>query len=398
VAPATIAAAYSRLRARGLIETRSGRGTRVRQHPLEGPRSAHCLPVPPGAVDLSTGEPDPRLLPSLSRYHQALAGPPVMYGNSGLDRRFEELARRRLSGDGIPAEHLLATSGALDAIDRVLSAHLRPGDPVAVEDPCWGSALDLLAATGMRALAVSGDDQGPDPQALERAIASGARALIVTSRAQNPTGASVSASRGTTLRRLLVKSPQVLVIEDDHAAELSDRALSPLVGCTEHWAFVRSLSKPYGPDLRLAAVAADEVTASRVLRRQRLGQGWVSHILQRCAAGMWSDPGAAAVVATAARAYDRRRNALVSALGQRGVAARGASGLNVWVTVPDETTAAVGLTAAGWVPAPGSRFRLNSGPGLRLTVSALADDDIERLADAIAASVGDHSPRRSRSV
>src|SRR3982751_2382136 len=60
VSPATVAKAYQDLRQRGVVETDGRRGTRVRSRPaVASPRSALRLPVPPGMVDLSAGEPDP---------------------------------------------------------------------------------------------------------------------------------------------------------------------------------------------------------------------------------------------------------------------------------------------------------------------------------------------------
>ncbi|MYR55423.1 GntR family transcriptional regulator, partial [Streptomyces sp. SID625] len=70
---------------------------------------------------------------------------------------------------------------------------------------------------------------------------------------------------------------------------------------------------------------------------------------------------------------------------ERGVAARGRSGMNVWVPVPDETGAVARLLHAGWAVAPGARYRLSEPPGIRITVSTLRGDETERLADAVAA-------------
>lgn len=95
-----------------------------------------------------------------------------------------------------------------------------------------------------------------------------------------------------------------------------------------------------------------------------------------------------------AGAYDRRREALIRALAERGVRARGRSGMNVWVQVPDETGAVARLLHAGWAVAPGARFRLHSPPGIRITVSCLSDDDIVPMADAVAAATGPGEARR----
>ncbi|MQL67161.1 GntR family transcriptional regulator, partial [Streptomyces vinaceus] len=78
---------------------------------------------------------------------------------------------------------------------------------------------------------------------------------------------------------------------------------------------------------------------------------------------------------------------LAAALRRRGVAARGRSGMNLWVPVPDETGAVARLLHAGWAVAPGARFRLNTPPSIRVTVSTLTDAEIDPLAEAIAAAV-----------
>ncbi|NSC20443.1 aminotransferase class I/II-fold pyridoxal phosphate-dependent enzyme [Streptomyces albus subsp. chlorinus] len=386
VNPNTVAAAYRTLRDRGVIETAGRRGSRVRERPATAPRESVRVEPPPGGVDVSTGNPDPALLPPLAGALAASADraarTPLLYGAPDADPRFAALARAALDEDGVPGGPLAVTSGSLDAIERVLGAHLRPGDPVAVEDPGWGSLLDLVPALGLRPLPVALDDDGPLPDALERALGQGARAVLVTDRAQNPTGAAVTAGRARALRAVLARRPEVLLIEDDHGHGIVDLPLHPLAGATRHWALVRSTAKAYGPDLRLAVLTGDPLTVDRVRGRQRLGPGWVSHLLQHAVTHLW-ETGAIDPVRVAG-AYDARRTALLDALTARGVPARGRSGMNVWVPVRDETGPVARLLQAGWAVAPGARFRLASPPGLRLTVSPLAPRDIERLADDVA--------------
>jgi DNA-binding transcriptional MocR family regulator len=243
--------------------------------------------------------------------------------------------------------------------------------------------IDLVPAMGLRAVPIAVDDEGPLAADVARALAAGARALVVTDRGQNPTGAALSAARAAALRELLAAHRQVLVIDDDHVHGLVDLPLHCLSGVTEHWALIRSTAKAYGPDLRLAVYTGDAVTVDRVRGRHRLGAGWVSHLLQRTVVHLWKT-GAVDPEATA-RSYGERREALLRALADRGVTARGRSGMNVWVPVSDETGAVAGLLQRGWAAAPGARFRLRSASGVRLTVSPLTLADIEPLADAVAA-------------
>jgi DNA-binding transcriptional MocR family regulator len=390
VNPNTVAAAYRTLRERGVIETAGRRGSRVRPKPATTARDLIRVEVPPGVRNLSEGNPDPALLPALAGAFAAAAGQgdrePVLYGHAPVEPALERLARAGLDADGVPAGPLAVTSGALDAVERVLMAHLKPGDAVAVEDPGWGSLLDLVPALGLRTVPVGVDDEGPLPDGVRAALEGGARALIVTDRAQNPTGAALSAARARALRSVLAAHPETLLIEDDHGHHIVDLPLHPLAGITRHWAFVRSAAKAYGPDLRLAVLTGDPVTLDRVRGRQRLGPGWVSRIVQRAVARLWSD-GAVDPAAVAGQ-YGRRRDALIGALARHGIEAHGRSGMNVWVPVPDETGAVARLLHAGWAVAPGARFRMSAPPGIRITVSALGPDETEPLAEAVAAALG----------
>lgn len=257
----TVAAAYRLLRERGAVETAGRRGTRVRDRPATTPRSLRGLTVPPGVRDLSTGNPDPALLP-IAAAQFPRAGSPLLYGEPAVSPELAEYARASLTADGVPAEHLAVTAGALDGLERVLTAHLRPGDRVAVEDPGWANLLDLLAALGFSPEPVRVDDDGPLTDDVARALRRGVRAVVVTTRAQNPTGAAVSAARATELRRLLADHGDVLLVEDDHCAGIAGVPLHTLAGTTRHWAFVRSAAKAYGPDLRLALLAGTGARSS----------------------------------------------------------------------------------------------------------------------------------------
>ena len=155
------------------------------------------------------------------------------------------------------------------------------------------------------------------------------------------------------------------------------------------WAFVRSASKPYGPDLRIAVLAGDPATVARVAGRMRHRRRLGVH---RPAAT------AAAPVARRRRSpprwprppsdYRRRRHALRDALSQRGLQAHGSTGINVWVSRArrdprGRRAARCRLCGRPGLAASGS----HAPPGIRITVSPLGDGDIVPLADAVAAAV-----------
>ncbi|MEV6848054.1 aminotransferase class I/II-fold pyridoxal phosphate-dependent enzyme [Actinoplanes sp. NPDC051411] len=398
VSPATVAKAYQELRQRGVVETEGRRGTRIRPRPpIAGPRSALRLPIRPGLRDLSDGEPDVHRLPSLGPALRAVAetvDKPQGYASAVAMPALTDAARLRLAADGVPVEGatIAATAGTLDAMERLLTAHLRPGDAVAVEDPGWANLLDLLAACGLRPVPFAVDDDGPDPATLSAALRAGARAVIITGRAQNPTGGALTAERAAEVRRVLAGHSSVLLVEDDHAAELAGVPLHCLGPVTDSWAFVRSSSKPFGPDLRIAVVAGDETTIARVVGRMRIGAGWVSTVLQRTLLHLWQDEQVTALIGEASRVYAQRRRALCEALTARGLTATGKTGINVWVQVPDETRAVGLLRDRGYAVAPGSLFRVAAPPGIRLTISSLDESEIPAVADAVAAAVHPSGP------
>jgi DNA-binding transcriptional MocR family regulator len=338
--------------------------------------------------NVSEGQPDPALLPSLSLALRRVPRRPRLYGEP--PHRLSRLAARGFAADGIPAGAVCVVAGSMDGIERALQAHLRPGDRVAVEDPGYSAVLDLVGALGLVPEPVGLDDDGVLPGDLERALAAGARAVIITPRAQNPTGAALTESRARALSALLDAQPDVLLVEDDHAGPVSGAAAFTLTHAgRRRWAVVRSVSKSLGPDLRVAVVAGDATTVARLEGRQALGSGWVSHVLQDLVAALWSDAAVARRLRRAALLYSTRREALLRALERRGIEAHGRSGLNVWIPVREETAVVAGLAAAGWGLRAGERYRLKSSPAVRVTTAALRQEEAERLAAALARSILD---------
>jgi DNA-binding transcriptional MocR family regulator len=381
VSPATVAAAYRELKQRGFVVTEGARGTSVA--PVPPARVKRVSQLPAGVRDLSSGNPDPRLLPSLADVFARLEPSHRLYGVAAKLPELESLAADGFAADDIRGD-VAVTGGALDAIERALQTELRLGDRVVVEDPSWPRIADLVGSLGLMVEPVRVDDLGLDPDLLDAALRRGARAVITTPRGQNPSSAAADPERGRALRAVVARYPDVLVIEDDYVAGVCGARYVPVHRPDGRWTVVRSLSKVLGPDLRIALVAGDSLTISRLEGRQRLGPGWISYILQQIAALLLKDGATAQLLARAEQTYTERRQALVGALAARGIAAAGQSGLGVWVPLRDEAAAVRELLVAGWAVSPGERYRFDSSTGIRITTANLDPDDGERLADAIA--------------
>ncbi|GHG61169.1 aminotransferase class I/II-fold pyridoxal phosphate-dependent enzyme [Streptomyces griseocarneus] len=387
VSPGTVATAYKELRQRGIVVTRGRAGTVVAQGP--GVASRRPPKVPEGLRDLAGGHPNPALLPDLvppvrlspgTRSHRSVPRLP----------RLEETVREWLAADGVPAGHVTFAHGALDMIGRLLSVELRPGDAVAVEDPGYHHLLDLVTAMGLRTVAVTVDDEGMRPEALRAALRAGVRAVVCSPRAQNPYGGCFSPGRRDALAGILREAPDVLVIENDFATEIAGAPLHTVTGGgLARWAHVRTVTKYLGTDLRWAAAACDATTLARHDGRLLLTSGWVSHLLQETVLGLMGDAATDALVGRAREEYARRRRTLITELGRHGIAAHGASGMNVWVPVRDESAVVNGLRTHGWWVAAGARFRIGTAPGVRITTAELPPSDGARLARDFAAVLGE---------
>ncbi len=390
----TAVAAYRSLARTGVVVSQGRGGTRIaRRAPLaqEGFAAAGTL------RDLGTGNPDPRLIPDLAPGLAAAAGRPVLYGEPVIDPDLEHWARDWMAPDvpGDPAAlHITLTSGAVDAVERLLSQALIRDDAVALEDPCFLASIQIARLGGYRAVPVPVDAEGMTVEGLRAALEQGVRAVVSTPRAQNPTGASLSARRAAALREVLADHPYVLVIQDDYFSFLSRRPFHSIIGPgNRRWALLRSVSKFVGPDMCLAVTATDPDTAGRLALRLSPGTTWVSHLLQRLTHAVMTDPEALALIERAGAHYAARNHAFADRLTAQGLPVEAGDGMSLWVPVPAPAREiAEQLRRRGWLVRTGDGFRLAPGAEpsrhLRMTVHDLDEEAAERLAADLVEAAG----------
>ncbi|MFK0401122.1 aminotransferase class I/II-fold pyridoxal phosphate-dependent enzyme [Microbacterium sp. NPDC090225] len=387
----TAVAAYRQLAQAGLVVSRGRAGTTitgVEAVAQEGYAADTVL------RDVGTGNPEPRLIPDPSPALARVTGRPVLYGEPVIDRGLDAWAREWIAADLDHTDfRVTVTSGAVDAVERLLAQALTRDDAVALEDPCFLASIHTVRLGGYRAVPVPVDEEGMTVSGLRAALDAGIRAIICTPRAQNPTGTSLTASRAAELRAVLADHPYVLIIEDDHFSMLSQRRYETLIG-PEHrrFALVRSVSKFLGPDMCLALAATDPETAERLSMRLSPGTTWVSHLLQRLTHAQLTDPSALETIGTAAAHYAERNAAFAELLRTHGFDTPDSDGLSLWVELPRPARAvAEQLMRRGWLARTGDEFALDDkaepSRHLRLTVHDLSDTDAAVfVTDLVAAS------------
>lgn len=386
----TAVAAYRQLTQAGLVVTLGRGGTRVADR---SPVAQEGFAPDSVLRDVATGNPDPELIPDPSAALAGVVGHRVLYGEPVIDRDLEHWADAWMRADLAPADlRLTVTSGAADAVERLLAQALVRDDGVALEDPCFLTSIHTVRVGGYRAVPVPVDEEGMTVAGLRAALEQGVRAVVSTPRAQNPTGVSLSERRARELRAVLSEHPYVLVIEDDHFSMLSRAPFRSLIG-PEHrrWALVRSVSKFLGPDMCLAVTASDPDTAERLAMRLTPGTTWVSHLLQRLTLALVTDPTFTEGIARAGAHYAERNREFAERLSAHGVPTAAGDGLNLWVALPvPAREVSERLMRRGWLARTGDEFSLGTVPAshrLRLTVHDLDDTEAERLAADIAAAV-----------
>lgn len=392
VSPATVSHAWQALSGVGLIVSRGRSGSFVMENPRKWlpPRYQGLAgQLEATRLDLSTGTPDPELLPALGPAFSRVSGRAgtASYLDQPVIPELEELLRRSWP---YRPDAVTVVDGALDALSRAMEIVVRFGDRVVVEDPGFPPIFDLLEHFGAVRIPVGLDEHGMRPDLLEEALTLRPTAIVLQPRAQNPTGRSLTVERSRELAQVILRSrhaSDAIVLEDDHSGAISampDVSLGTWIpGQVLH---IRSFSKSHGPDLRIAALGGPAELVDRLVARRILGPGWTSRMLQVMLHDLLTDPASVSHIAEARRAYRSRQHGLSEALAWRGVVLPPADGINTWLPVADERAAIVQLAAAGIRVAAGTPFQASSPGGfVRVTVGQVKDD-VDEVAENLAAA------------
>ncbi len=294
--PFTVVDAYDRLVARGVIESRAGRGFFVSKR-----RSAPALPVIEALSDPGTGA-VALAHASLTTAGEIIAAgsgflPPSWYAEAlpanvmgrltharrpqawmpcppqGLGELREQLATRLVQrGIAVGPANIVTTFGASQAFDLLARILFAPGDTVLVEDPGYFVLFEQLRAHHVKLIAVPRRGNGPDIEALEAACRSHRpRAFFTQTLLHNPTGSN--AEPAICHRVLsLAENYGFAVIEDDVYGDLYEGPgvrLAQIDGL-RHVIYIGSFTKLIGPALRLGFVAADTALIAQIVERKVL--------------------------------------------------------------------------------------------------------------------------------
>jgi GntR family transcriptional regulator/MocR family aminotransferase len=349
----TILAAYRELIAEGWLEAEQGRGTfvaraipesrgravsrneRVRRGAPQragfpvptGPEVYRPPVLPRGTLNLSSGAPDPRLVPAtaigrayrrvLARRAEAL----LSYGDpEGHPALRTALASMLAATRALPigAEDVVVTRGSQMALSLVARALLRPGDVVGAEGLGYRPAWEAFRAAGARVVPLPVDGCGIDVEALAALHdRTPVRAVYLTPHHQYPTTVTLTPARRLQVLALAGRQRFAIVEDDyDHEFHYEGRPVLPLASADPARVviYVGTLSKVLAPGLRLGYVVAPPDVVQRITAIRSLLDIQGDHAMEAAIAGVIDDGELQRHVARARRTYAERRNVLAAAL------------------------------------------------------------------------------------
>ncbi|HEY9117352.1 MAG TPA: methionine aminotransferase [Roseivirga sp.] len=172
-----------------------------------------------GAINLSQGFPDFEVAPELIDrvHHYMKAGMNQYPPMPGVLSLREAIVKKiELSYDQrIPAENVLITCGAIEAIFNTISAFVHQGDEVIIMNPAYDAYEVIINLQGAKAIGVNlnSEDYSINWPEVRKALTSKTRMIIINS-PHNPSGAIISKEDLTQLEEL-TRNTDILVLSDE---------------------------------------------------------------------------------------------------------------------------------------------------------------------------------------
>jgi GntR family transcriptional regulator / MocR family aminotransferase len=419
VSRGVVVEAYQRLADEGLVNARSGAGTRV----LGVSRPAERRPRPAERRPRAAERADPALLPQRWRARAEIDLSPGVPDLSGFPRaawmRAERLVLEQASvadlgyGDpqgsqwlraeltgwlartrGLradPGDIIIVTgvAQALALLARVLGA--RAVGEIAVEDPGSRGTRDELAYWGLRPVPVPVDEHGLQVDELAR---SEARAVLLTPAHQFPTGVVLAPRRRRDLLDWAATA-DALIIEDDYDAEYRyDRTPVPALQASAPGlvAYAGSTSKTLAPGMRLGWLIPPSRLHADLVEAKHASDLGSPALPQLVLARLIASGELEQHIRLVRKRQRTRRDALLRALRlylPEGRVQGIAAGLHLLVTFPGlagpDTDLAEAILQAGVLVHPLSWHRQRPGvPGIVLGYAVHTPDQLHAAARRIA--------------
>jgi LL-diaminopimelate aminotransferase len=347
-------------------------------------------------ISLGIGDPDQPTYPNVVEAMQEAVANPAYHqypSNRGRDEfraAFAEFYDRRFGVEIDPKSEVIPAIGAKECIYNLCFAFLDPGDVALASDPGYpvytggpilaGAEAELLPLVPELGFA-------PDLSAVPADVAARARLMFVNY-PNNPTGAVLPEGFFETVVSF-AREHEILVVHDNAYSETTyDGYVAPSFlatpGAKEVGVEVFSLSKGYNmTGWRCAAILGNAEAIQTYWRLKTNVDSGLFEAIQM--AGVAALQGPDAPLEEMNRTYARRRDLVVSALGEIGVEVSAPQGtIYVWAPVPEGHTSTSFcervLEEAAVVVSPGSMYGPSGEGFFRIALTA-PDERIEEAVE-----------------
>lgn len=400
----TVSKAMSEAVRRGLVDTRVGSGTYIREQQAPGSElaqsgttarsvdlSLNVLPISPVAKDLEAATAEHAKSKGGARL---FAHVEALYHGPYLRR-----GAAWLTSTGTPTQwnEIVLTTGAHHGLQAAMQTLLKPQDIALCDSLCYTGFKRIALSHGVALQGVAGDQEGMIPDSLERTLREGqGRVLIANPVQQNPTAATMSEQRRSQIAALCRKY-DVRVIEDGVSVPLSDPDTPSLAALMpERTIHLSGFSKTFAPGFRLGYA--------------RVPAQWLNTFQEAVLAIQWFPPGyfaellevmhASALIERSLKAHkaeaSARQRMLLEYLPQ--IAPPGGLGYHAWLPLGPEHSS-VGLCehmrTLGVSLSAGHHFAVSANvpDGLRISLGACEHrSELQRGLAALAAALQSRPP------
>ena len=388
----TVTRAYGMARDAGLIEGAGRLGSYVRNAaglPLADLTGDSGMIMPPQPGFALLGE---AMRDGVAKLLRAGGQSPLLqYQPSVGALRDRQEAARALAARGMATgeDQAIVTAGGQNALHAILGTAVAPGDTICAGRSTYPGLLSLARRFGLKVIALGGDGDGLDHDAVQAAALAGAKAVYVVPTNDNPTTATLDIERRLWLAAI-VRRHGLTLIEDDAYGQLPAKPLPPLAALVPERSWhIASVAKIVSPVLRVAHVRAPSVDAARRLVGDIAETTVMAPPLNAALVTHWLREGVFADLVARVRAEGVARQRLVAPLLAGLDHAAHPEGYHIWLRLAEDALApaelAARLSPLGLSIVPGERFAVDPAAADRaVRISIGGAIGHERLARAFA--------------
>ncbi len=338
----TVARGYAEAQRRGLIDSRPGIGTVVREavraDPVKRPLAASLIDM---TMNMPPEPADPALI---ERFRDGVASLQrldpyelLRYQEFGGHHEDRDAGVRWLGSrlPGLTTQRVLVCPGVQGALLALFTILARAGDTIACEAVTYPGIKGIAAHLGIRLAGLPIDAEGIDPEAFGALCAAGPpKALYCNPTLLNPTTATMSLARRQQIVEI-ARRHAVPIIEDDAYGFLPSDSPPPLAALAPELTFyVTGFSKHLGAGLRIGYLCTPNVRYTARVQATLRTTSVMASPLSVALATRWIDDGTVVAATQAIRDESRHRQDIARRVLRQAQYVAHPEAFHLWLSVP----------------------------------------------------------------